>query len=88
MANRTPILKETELDGYRVKIHAATYRQFQRAATAENQMEGTATLCDEVAEIEGETLPASELLTIKGVNAVVSVAIGTSDDEKGVDPNF
>lgn len=88
MEIRTPVLKEFELDGYKVKVHAATYRQFQRAANAENQMDGTANLCDEVCEVEGETQPASELLTIKGVNTVVSIAIGTSDDEKGIPENF
>lgn len=78
---RTPILKELEIDGYKVKVHAATYRQFQRAASNENQMEGTATLCDEVCEVEGETLPASELLTINGVNTAVGIAISTKDED-------
>lgn len=86
--HRTPIVKELDLDGYHVKVHAATYRQFQRAADAENQMEGTATLCDAVAEIDGETAPASELLTIKSVNKVVSVSIGVSNDTEGVPQNF
>lgn len=87
MTYRTPIVKELELDGHKVKVHAATYRQFQRAANAENQMEGTATLCDEVCEVEGTSEPASELLSIKGVNKAVSIAIG-ADDDKDAAENF
>lgn len=88
MTFRTPVLKELEIDGYKVKIHSATYRQFQRAANAENQMEGTATLCDLTCEIIGSDEPASELLTIKGVDEAIKIAIGTSDDGEGVNPNF
>ena len=86
---RTPILKELEIDGYKCKVHAATYRQFQRAASAEDQMAGTADLVDAVVEVEGEELPASELLTIQGVNKVVSIAIGnTSNPDEGINKNF
>lgn len=88
MTYKTPVLKEVTIDGYKVRVHAATYRQFQRAANAENQMEGTATLCDQTCEIVGATEPASELLTIKGVNEAIQIAIGTSDDANGVNANF
>lgn len=88
MTFKTPVLKELELDGHKVKVHAATYRQFQRAANAENQMEGTATLCDETCEIMGSDEPASELLSIKGVNDVVSIAIGADEESKGKPDSF
>lgn len=88
MTFRTPIIKEADIDGYRVKVHAATYRQFMRAATAEKQMEGTAILCDETCEIEGTDEPASELLTISGVNEAVSIAIGTDKNLKDANKSF
>lgn len=82
MIYKTPVLKELELDGVKVKVHAATYRQFIRATTAENQMLGTATLCDETCEVVGSDEIASEVLTLKGVNRVVSIAIGTDEETK------
>ncbi len=89
MTFNTPIIKEMSLDGHNVKIHAATYRQFVRAAVAENQMLGTATLCDETCEVEGFTEPASEVLTIASVNKAVSIAIGTDvGEDKVKEENF
>lgn len=78
---RTPVIKELELDGRKVKVHAATYRQFTRAAVAENQMLATAQLCDETVEVEGWKEPASEVLTIASVNKAVAIAIGTDADK-------
>ncbi len=82
MTFKTPVLKELEIDGHKVKVHAATYRQFLRATTAEVQMLGTAQLCDETCEVVGSDEPASELLTLKGVNKAISIAIGTDEESK------
>lgn len=86
---RTPVIEEMELDGRKVKIHAATYRQFTRAAVAENQMLATAQLCDETVEVEGFDEPASEVLTIASVNKAVAIAINSdADKDKAKEENF
>lgn len=85
---KTPVIAETEIDGYKVKVHAATYRQFVRASTAEVQMLGTAELCDETCEVVGSDEPATEVLTIRGVNKAVSIALGTDEDSKDKPESF
>lgn len=74
-----PIIATVGIDGYQVEIHAATYRQFMRAAAAQNQMEGTADLCDATCVVVGHDEPASELLSVKGVGRAVGLAIGSDE---------
>lgn len=93
MTFKTPTLKEIEIDGYRCRIHAATYRQFVAASDAKNQMVGTADLCDQICEIldasdSSSPILASECLSIKGVNKAISIAIGVADTEEDPKQTF
>jgi hypothetical protein len=81
----TPVVATVEIDGYTVTVHAATYRQFMRAANAASQMEGTADLCDATCIVEGHDDPASEILSVNGVSRAVALAIG-ADKGDGADP--
>lgn len=84
----TPVVATVEIDGLMVEVHAATYRQFMRASSAESRMEGTATLCDQTCVVNGRDEPASELLTIAGVNRALGLALGTGSagSGEGADP--
>jgi len=76
------LLKEIELDGYKCKVYAATYRQFMQASKNPDQMEGTANLVDEVCKIETENQPASSLLSLQAVDRVVSISLGKEEGNK------
>lgn len=82
---KTPVVATVEIDGCKVEVHAATYRQFMRAAAAQNKMEGTADLCDATCIVEGHDDPASEILSVKGVSRAVALAIG-AEQEDGANP--